>query len=1197
MRTAGSLQCATARLKRAALPSCSRSPSSGKRVDRLPADFSDPTKASDIPESGWDLQLLPQQVIFKDAVPLACAKAPLTILNKGKRPQRITVWSDGSTGARFGIGGKIDSERVTCPLLPPGLSLRLHVEAPPFVGPPVSVSLDVMGGGRHVKVPVQALPPLMGLSCPSHLLFPPSIPGQEQQLRLPITNLTQSRIRVHVEIRPPISSLHQKLLQQRLLHIEFCPQALTLAAANVGFFTVVLRLECPAEVSLPITVVTRRLPKPPSSPRVSLNVPEVRRQKRPPARRAKDPQPEEANAVQWTAEGPVVEAKVQLQALCTVPRWVLTAKDCEVKVLDFGTAYYGEERRVRLQAKNLSAIPLVLSLATSQPTLSHTPEAATEDATALQMQQEQHLRDIRSPACSFMDELSLPDTKPCNKGPVTNQLASSRSQENCSFDSLKGDCEYDCEEVLSTRRSSDKLTVSQRSFEACLIPRSQANGDVCFSVLETNGYRPLCTATVQHQLPERDCGGPLVMADLSSEESKVFSGRRDSELSGGATDETFCGCPRSPTSESRARTWKGTLVTGDEKTTDSSEGIVSAQKEQVGCEKPERQARMSRSTVLTAEQTRQSTRSSGHSQATSRSGTPRPAKPHLKVSGEAFEMKQGSAKETEGSTDGTTRQKKRWKSVQRAGTKARQQMVSAGPPKAAVARGPIMLSRVSALAGEGTRVNLTRHSISQKSIEQAPCPSPAFALHEPEDASTAPALALLDSNSSDDLCKVEVAPNLLSLGPHETSSIILRLCTQPCELRKGFRHAQNLESLHFPLSFRLHVLASAQPPVPTMDKQESKGQYTNSKESMRNQKEKQPNTLDGQKAASQRGGFTAATNDIASTGPSYQLPHSDRGSVTAREPRRPSHGGPIVARMRPATAKGTRGSVSTCKDGGLVDFRSKCSSSEKKNASYSGAQQRMQHLPPDWLRVRESLRTVAASPSSQSPYVPKAYCERPQEKQSPGAAPVTTLPPLVLSRRRQSWSCNNEGGNENEVFRRRLSEAPCQNAPQAPCQNAPQQHQVVSGHCMLYLPFLHISPNDLHFGECRVGTVIEKALHISNPNNCLPLDFWVDAPHPFRCEPASGQLQPQQNITVRVFFAPQRMGPVRQRLKVSFCRRLYTQTFRATGTAFALSEQRSQKAHHHSEGNVTHVSAARVDLPRNQRCSSTAPGTPSAKAS
>lgn len=169
----------------------------------------------------------------------------------------------------------------------------------------------------------------------------------------------------------------------------------------------------------------------------------------------------------------------------------------------------------------------------------------------------------------------------------------------------------------------------------------------------------------------------------------------------------------------------------------------------------------------------------------------------------------------------------------------------------------------------------------------------------------------------------------------------------------------------------------------------------------------------------------------------------------------------------------------------------------------------------------------------------------PQEKAAPPKLPFLSLPLLNIPGQEPCSACGAASCSPHK--------GPFQPLGPGPQQPPGDTHQVFSGRCTLRLPCVQLSPDALHFQECRVGEHREKSLCIINPNNHLPLDFSVDVPHPFRCVPASGQLLPQQRLNVQVFFTPRRLGPVQHRLKVTFCKRLYTRTVRVSGTAFGSS--------------------------------------------
>ncbi|CDJ37358.1 hypothetical protein, conserved [Eimeria tenella] len=336
------------------------------RVDR----DSSSVLSGQVPSAPWDLELSPPQLVFKEVIPFSRRCAPLVILNKGKRPHPVRVLNKEDGGLCIGTGTELRPYPVLCPLLAPGLSLRVHVEAPPVVGLFSKTSLRILGARQQVEVPVEARAPVVRFRCPPRLRFPVCFPGQLQQQLFPVANTSTYVMKAQVSIGRDVSAPLRNLLEQQLVRLSIHPQKLKIEPGSVGVFTAELRLDCPAEVTLPLTVVCKKSLKTPVSPRCSLVATTGLADSQPPTgvvQCSRRP-PALAGTVQWSGTEPCVEGHLQLHASCVAPRWSFSIDGRELKILDLGALFQGQERCVTLHADNLSALPLAMCFAAPEST-------------------------------------------------------------------------------------------------------------------------------------------------------------------------------------------------------------------------------------------------------------------------------------------------------------------------------------------------------------------------------------------------------------------------------------------------------------------------------------------------------------------------------------------------------------------------------------------------------------------------------------------------------------------------------------------------------------------------------------------------------------------------------------------------------------------------------------------------------------
>ncbi|KAL8443692.1 hypothetical protein Emag_005865 [Eimeria magna] len=1144
--------------------------------------------------------------------PLARRVAPLVIRNRGVRPQRVSVWADDPGLVRIGKRGELQSAPITCPLLAPGLPMQLQVEAPPVLGSAVSTALTVRGANRTLRVAVKAQPAAVSFSCPSSLSFGPTLVGEEQRFEVPVTNTSPCLLGIHLELRPPFSAAVQQMLQQQLLHLSITPPSLSLEPFTSGRFSVVLRISCSGDVQLALCVVGKKLQRPHSCPRVSLQAAAsspTESQPKSPRRRKKPQQKGNAHTAHYSGQGPTVEGPLQLRATCTLPRLSLTENGCSLQLIDFGMAYCGEQRRTRLEATNLSSLPLTLAFAASSsplsfPTLPNGEQGIRQTAhqqqlTPLQQQQQHEQQDsLLSPVC------------------IAGDLASSGNRRiRSSVGGFIGAASCIARDEALSCGGCPGAAASQQQGAAAAPGSTSAGGAACFPPLN-------CTLTVPderacaslHACSQEktgffpDCSGgaarslePLNAATLASRESA--EGGDDAWATCNDSKPWARGLPLSSKGPHDNAASHAPSSAGSEETDAkaSSPNCIAAETLAHAAGPYVRQAKLRKmwAAASTPEATQvSSTSASNHQQRHKASDSKSTA-----AVAEQQQQQQQQQRQQQHRTGGADT----WQQQGRLTARALREPLVKASREPARRRRPQRKSHSRGAPQQGPMSGSSEAAASGCSSARevgaplAPAAAAAAAAAKEAAAGTSGASGDVESSVEQPggqagsalsvssfaerqkglmgllrgdprcLCRLEVEPDWVLLPPLETASIVLTLQTHPCELHVGFQHRQDQRAVQLPVTFELHVLcaaeaaaaSSASPAAPLrINSKEIKPCFLSTPLCMRTPyKANNDSCLKPMPAPTRRNSLalTKASSPafLASLrGPRQQQQHQqqqlsprNRGALTARGPVMPSKGRPIVARLRPATACGAvNRSGPRC-----VERQAAClsfSTPPQPFRLYASQQQQQQQQEQQQQQQQQQLFALAG------PYGGPAVSAYPQgPPEGGGPLPVLCATPTV--------GCPPFGccGERSSAGFQALQQLLLERRPPPLGNNF--LHHLVAGRCVLCLPDLEVTPLALHFEDCFIGDRQEKQLILLNPHQQLPLDVSLEASHPFRCEPAACQLLPRQQLAVKISFAPQRLGPVTQRLTVSFCKRLYTRTVCLRGKALrgGFESPRQFKAH------------------------------------
>ncbi|KAL8425804.1 hypothetical protein Efla_004156 [Eimeria flavescens] len=354
-------------------------------------------------------------------------------------------------------------------------------------------------------------------------------------------------------------------------------------------------------------------------------------------------------------------------------------------------------------------------------------------------------------------------------------------------------------------------------------------------------------------------------------------------------------------------------------------------------------------------------------------------------------------------------------------------------------------------------------------------------------------LALLCSDPSC-FCSLQVTLDRVFLQPYEMAAIQATLQNRPA-LHRGFHHVQPQQAVQLPLAFQLHVCFAA--------------------------------------AMFALLSPAAAALGLSSFYTHMLLPQGNSKNWRSFHGRIPTGtDSPTCAAASPAAAAPQQGGPMTAA-ACLPDWRLDSSGLPPRPCFYATRHQG-NNLPPlsPWQRQVQQQRQQQQKSQQQQRTSVMCTSQKPQGRSSqqqqldsrplflPSVASPTSLGPAA----REAFACSSARSEASDGLRALLLQEPS------------FTHQVVEGRCVLRLFSVEASPSALHSGACRVGDRLEQQLRLHNPSSQLPLDVYLEAQHPFRCHPASSQLLPQQQQDFKVVFAPQRLGPIKQRLIVLFCR-------------------------------------------------------------
>lgn len=816
----------------------------------------------------WDLVPHPRHILFNDLSPLSRRRFPLTILNRGKRPQPVRVLNRPNGGLHIGTGNHLSLNPVICPLLAPGLSLRVHVGAPPLLGTSVEQALRVVGPeGHEVEVPVEGSASLLSFTCPPLLQFSPVPPGVQQQQQLPITNTSSYSIKVAIEIaQADISSSIKALLDQKLLQVSFHPQQLLLEPLEVGCINVQLKTDCPTEVSLSLLLVCKRTPKAPSCPRCSIvplnglhpkrSLAGGRLREKELKQRASEgiqtkingASPTQPETVQWSGLPPKVEAQVQLQAASVVPRWAFTVEGSELQCIDFGALYHGEERCLTVHANNLGAIPLAMSFLVPQNSLSCYPAGLgprnLNSSPLMQLTHGGNPKELQEKALPF-DTLTLPSSlqAPSDREAIlTPRVGDSNTSRNTAYPATETPFKPP-KAATPTQGCLGTGTIHRRS--SCTVPvlRSCSSAQQQQQQLEVvQAFKQSERAANQPSSPiglqKLEGIGPFALAPIDLNCSK---------------SEECCWCESSSSASPKDTPWEALVEQFSsyhqqespaeapnglpEEPPAPSASVDGPTLQSRGLSRRGRSSRMFRRGVDSSSDSKKTAGSSilhrGEHTASSRASPrqinmqpvtspptarPPPSQKQQRSTSSHFNSKAGPQPESTPATAAA--------------------VATAGAPAAVVADAPPALGASDAsgtlAATEGAAAAVAAVTWKERSgalwgplaalSEEVPLGLPP----PPRRSTCSPLLPVslqlrrlsdpffvLGSpgtfsgpQDSGGLCAIEVTPSALLLPPRGTAAVRLKLRSPPCELQVGFQHLESWKNVKVPVSFHFHVLVT-----------------------------------------------------------------------------------------------------------------------------------------------------------------------------------------------------------------------------------------------------------------------------------------------------------------------------------------------------------------------------------------------------
>ncbi|CDJ65429.1 hypothetical protein, conserved [Eimeria necatrix] len=1102
------------------------------RISARAARDSSSVLSGQVPREPWDLELSPPQLVFKEVIPFSRRCAPLLILNKGKRPHPVRVLNKEDGGLCIGTGTELRPDPVLCPLLAPGLSLRVHVEAPPVVGPFSRTSLRVLGAGQQVEVPVEARAPVVRFRCPPQLRFPVCLPGQLQQQLFPVANTSAYAIKAQVSIGRDVSAPLRNLLEQQLVCLSIYPQKLKIEPESVGIFTAELRLDCPAEVTLPLTVVCKKSLKTPVSPRCSLVATTGLADSQPPTRVVQGSRrpPALAGTVQWSGTEPCVEGHLQLHASCVAPRWSFSIDGRELKILDLGALFQGQERCVTLHADNLSALPLAMCFAAPQSTFKFPTEkikAEPRNNEAFQ-QKEQGVQGSDGVPSQERLEAQLPkEANSETASPLSYQIVA--------------------EQRFVERSTSCSPAEALRRFpDASATPRLRRTvGNSPSSSIYAKSATISCNMAPQQQSSQAGIYTVVKVADRSElAEGSHDGGAIASPRTAGPLSDDSDLSESSRSTECRDTPWAALIETFASPKTEVQSSLEKANVEDLPKPLDDPTAprgathrRVGRPRQRQQQQVPNGTKKEPHE---------RPREDTSYPSVQKEDPNPGDAEQFPClPPKGPQLKRRRWIS----------------PPIVSSPRGePAMAAAIAKEGGHGPvreplpQANNEQEQPTQGSLSQCSSQMAIQRRYSYEPTTLLQSLVLLDDLLH--LYDIEVTPSMLLLPPRSSAAIRLTLRTQPCEIRRGFQHMQNWRNLQVPLAFQLHVMVAVAGQCPTRSGEEElvcTGTPMTATRHLRTTSRCNNSWLSSH-LKSTRTAFPGARGAVSE--PTSQV----NSCMSLPAPK----GRPIVARLRPETAGTHLTSDKSCRGGIRGGDQSDSSDPREKSLcvllydmlqafiAEKGEQQSDQRL----LSLPHHCPVPVPRTSAKS-----SCCTTLQDVAVPSTQASPCLPPLDVVRNsagsKYKQSCCSGSGDSYCVSSEGISLQERQRVT----------HQFFQGCCVLSLPRLELSPTELHFAGCPVGECQQQALYLYNCSAELSLDFCFDARHPFRCMPSQGKVPPQQQVQVQVIFAPTRMGPVRQKLNVFFCNRSYSRAVWIVGTGL-ITSRLPLRGSHHWQGNI-----------------------------